>query len=167
MVYILVAPSCSNGKVGRASAQCAIRDIKLLESALESTPQLFIQVAVALSFGVPAESSLVTYASITMSAVSIAWAFASKFNLMFGTDGAGVYVASSLYFLADAISRSLAVGMLVVAHGMYAIVWFGVWFLLDFVIKAYQFRGDDSGVKETAGAHSSTFSNGEYFESRM
>ena len=168
MAYTLVAPSCSSGGVGRAAAQRATRDIKLLESALESTPQLFVQVTVALSFGVPPETRMVTYTSIALSALSIGWAFASKFNVMFGIAGAGgVYVATILYFLADSISRAIAVGMLVVAHGMYTIVWFSVWFLLDFVIKAYQFRADDSGVKETAGAHSSTLSRGEYFASRM
>jgi hypothetical protein len=166
MAYTLVAPSCGGG-VDRATAQRATRDIKLLESALESTPQLFVQVTVALSLGVPDNARVVTYTSIGVSAFSIGWAFASKFNLLFGTKGKGMFMASALYFLADAVSRSLAVGMLVVASGMHAVVWFGVWFLLDFVIKVYQFRADDSGVKETAGAHSSTFSNGEYFESRM
>lgn len=76
--------------------------------------------------------------SLGFSVLSIAFSQAMKLNAMLGqTASYPRYAGAALYFLADAVLRSVAFAAVFHMHGVYVAVWLGAWFVLDMIVIVY------------------------------
>eukprot|EP00729_Bicosta_minor_P012709 gene12709-17780_t len=130
------------------SAGNANTDCKLLEALLESVPQLYIQLTVLLRGIVPAKAAdgtaesafVIGWISVGISVLSIAYATTSKYMGMVDAWGeTKAVVCTFVYFLADALSRALAVALVAATMGGTTLVWCIIgWVLLDVVLHYVQ-----------------------------
>lgn len=115
-------------------------DAKLLEALLESTPQLYVQgiVLIRHTGSTSSGSFVILIMSLGFSVLSIAFSQAMKLNAMLGqTASYPRYAGAALYFLADAVLRSVAFAAVFHMHGVYVAVWLGAWFVLDMIVIVY------------------------------
>eukprot|EP00729_Bicosta_minor_P003488 gene3488-30246_t len=120
-------------------------DAKLLEALLESTPQLYVQgiVLIRHTGSTSSGSFVILIMSLGFSVLSIAFSQAMKLNAMLGqTASYPRYAGAALYFLADAVLRSVAFAAVFHMHGVYVAVWLGAWFVLDMIVIVYLSRFD-------------------------
>lgn len=111
MLYTLLLPILDDD-ADAAAAERAGGNVKLFEAVFESMPQLFVQTVVLTEGLLPGDETVVVYASLALSVLSVAQAVGGKtLELLANAEGRGLGAVALvyLYFTADAASRALAV----------------------------------------------------------